>query len=285
MGSSDRPFPATGSTVLTVAGLGKTYVETVLTDVCLSLRAGEALALVGENGAGKSTLSKLIAGLEQPTTGTMTLGSETYQPRDRRAAEARGVRMVLQELSLVPTLTIAENLFLQHLPSTGGWISRGTLREQCQEVMGQVGLGSIPPDTPVAELGIGHRQMVEIARNLLGECRVLILDEPTAMLSSREVELLFAQIGRLKAQGVAIVYISHRLEELARVAERFAVLRDGTLVCQDQMNRFTPAEIVRLMAGREVGEHLDFGVRPAGSTLLRVEGLGRGEAVKTCRSR
>ncbi len=188
--------------------------------------------------------------------------------------------MVMQELNLVPTLSVAENLFLQDLPNRAGWVKSSRLHQQAREVMARVGLADIHPGTPVGQLGIGHQQMVEIARNLIGSCRVLILDEPTAMLTAHEVELLFTQIERLKREGVALVYISHRLEEMARVAERVAVLRDGRLVQVGAMSQFTPAEIVRLMVGREVGEHLDFGPRPHGEPLLRVEGLGRGQAVQ-----
>ena len=124
--------------------------------------------------------------------------------------------MVMQELNLLPTLSVAENLFLNRLPQRGifGWIDRAKLREDARHAMAQVGLDAIDPDTLVGELGIGHQQMVEIARNLIGDCRVLILDEPTAMLTAREVDLLFEQVERLKSRGVALVYISHRLEEL-----------------------------------------------------------------------
>ena len=160
----------------------------------------------------------------------MQLGGKPYAPVSRTQAEALGVRMVMQELNLLPTLTVAENLFLNRLPRRFGIIDRARLRDDARAAMAQVGADAVDPDTPVGALGIGHQQMVEIARNLIGDCRVLILDEPTAMLTAREVELLFEQIDRLKARGVAIVYISHRLEELARVAERVAVLRDGRLV-------------------------------------------------------
>ena len=270
--------------ILSVTGIGKTYVEPVLANVDLDLHAGEVLALTGENGAGKSTLSKIIGGLVDPTTGTMRLGGSAYAPASRSAAEALGVRMVMQELNLLPTLSVAENLFLNHLPQSGllrlGWIDRRKLRENAREAMAQVGLDAIDPDTLVGELGIGHQQMVEIARNLIGDCRVLILDEPTAMLTSREVDLLFEQIARLKARGVALVYISHRLEELARVAERVAILRDGKLVHVDRMANLTSDQIVTLMVGREIGERIDLGVRNIGAPLLKVEGIGRGDAVR-----
>lgn len=267
-------------TVLAVSGLGKSYAQPVLADVELELYAGEVLALTGENGAGKSTLSKLISGLEIPTLGHMSYLGQPYSPASRSAAEGLGVRMVMQELNLLPTLTVAENLFLDNLPSRFGWINHQRLRQLAVAAMAQVGLDAIDPDTLVGELGIGHQQMVEIARNLIGDCRVLIFDEPTAMLTAREVELLFVQIERLRQRGVAIVYISHRLEELQRVAQRIAVLRDGKLVCAEPIQRYNSAELVNLMVGRDVGEHIDLGRRQIGAPLLKVDKLSR--AGKVC---
>ncbi|SAL83691.1 ABC transporter-like protein [Caballeronia choica] len=269
--------------VLTVSGIGKTYVEPVLADVTLDLRAGEVLALTGENGAGKSTLSKIVGGLVTPTTGTMTLAGAPYSPVSRSDAEALGVRMVMQELNLLPTLSVAENLFLNRLPQKGGrfgWIDRRTLRENARHAMAQVGLDAIDPDMPVGALGIGHQQMVEIARNLIDDCRVLILDEPTAMLTAREVDLLFEQVGRLKARGVALVYISHRLEELKRIAERAAVLRDGRLVHVGEMGELTSDRLVTLMVGRDIGERIELGERRIGEVALKVEGMTRGNVVR-----
>ena len=271
---------ATADVVLSVSAIGKTYAQPVLGDIDLSLRRGEVLALTGENGAGKSTLSKIIGGLEVPTTGQMLYQGQPYQPGSRAAAERLGVRMVMQELNLLPTLTVAENLFLDNLPGRAGWINRKRLRQLAVAAMAQVGLDAIDPDTPVGELGIGHQQMVEIARNLIGDCHVLIFDEPTAMLTAREVELLFSQIERLQQRGVAIIYISHRLEELKRIAQRIAVLRDGKLVCVEPMQRYNSEQLVNLMVGRELGEHIDLGVRNIGAPILKVNGLTRSGKVK-----
>ena len=271
-----------GGPVLTVGGVGKTYAVPVLAGIDLTLNAGEVLALTGENGAGKSTLSKIISGLVEPTDGVMHYRGQPYAPASRSEAEALGVRMVMQELNLLPTLTIAENLFLNRLPAVKGigWISRKRLREDARVAMARVGLEALDPDTPVAELGIGFQQLVEIARNLIGDCRVLILDEPTAMLTGREVDLLFHQIERLKRDGVSIVYISHRLEELARISERVAVLRDGKLVSVGPIAEYTTDRLVTQMVGRDIGETIEFGERKIGAPMLRVEKLTRGTLVQ-----
>ncbi|HFN5074024.1 TPA: sugar ABC transporter ATP-binding protein [Pseudomonas aeruginosa] len=261
--------------LLSIRGVGKTYAQPVLAEIDLQLFGGEVLALTGENGAGKSTLSKIVGGLERPGAGSLELLGRPYAPGSRREAEALGVRMVMQELNLLPTLSVAENLFLHDLPRRAGWIDRRRLRAAACEAMAQVGLEAIDPDTLVGDLGIGHQQMVEIARNLIGDCRLLILDEPTAMLTAREVDMLFEQVERLRERGVAIVYISHRLEELARISQRIAVLRDGRLVCVEPIERYDADQLVTLMVGRELGERFDLGPRQTGAPLLRVERLSR----------
>ncbi|MBG6501649.1 sugar ABC transporter ATP-binding protein [Pseudomonas aeruginosa] len=261
--------------LLSIRGVGKTYAQPVLAEIDLQLFGGEVLALTGENGAGKSTLSKIVGGLERPGAGCLELLGRPYAPASRREAEALGVRMVMQELNLLPTLSVAENLFLHDLPRRAGWIDRRRLRAAAREAMAQVGLEAIDPDTLVGDLGIGHQQMVEIARNLIGDCRLLILDEPTAMLTAREVDMLFEQVERLRERGVAIVYISHRLEELARISQRIAVLRDGRLVCVEPIERYDADQLVTLMVGRDLGERFDLGPRQTGAPLLRVERLSR----------
>ena len=274
----------THSPVLTIASVSKSYATTVLHGVSLSLRAGEVLALTGENGAGKSTLSKIISGLEQPSAGAMTLAGQPYAPGARRDAEAQGVRMVLQELSLVPTLTVAENLLLGALPHHGNWraqwIDQNQLHAQAAQQLAKMGIADIDPRTPVSRLGIGQQQMVEIARNLQDNTRVLILDEPTAMLTPRETSHLFEQIARLKAQGVAIIYVSHRLEELVQIADTLAVLRDGHLVKVCAMHSVTEADIVQLMVGHAVDQDMQRPHRPRGPLLLSAKNLRRGRAVR-----
>ncbi len=269
------------SPLLEAENLGKTYAIPVLEGVSLTLYPGEVLALAGENGAGKSTFSKIVCGLIRPTTGTMRLNGAPFSPVSRTDAEKKGVRMVMQELNLIPTLTVAENLMIDHLPRNRlGFIDRKALNAAAKPLMARVGLDAIDPATPVGELGVGHQQMVEIARNLAGNCRLLILDEPTAMLTDREVELLFEQIARLKAQGVGLIYISHRLDELKRIADRITVLRDGKLVSTQDIKPLSIDDIVKLMVGRDMSDTLDLGERSIGAPLLRVEHLGRGKAVQ-----
>jgi len=252
----------------------------VLAGVDFELRAGEVLALTGENGAGKSTLSKIVAGLVQPTAGSMTLAGQPFAPASRKDAEKLGVRMVMQELSLVPTLSVAENLLLGRLPHRFGFIRGDALNEAAARQMALIGLDDVDPRLPVSALGVGYQQMVEIARSLVGDCRLLILDEPTATLTTREIAHLFEQIALLKARGVAVVYISHRLDELRQVADRVMVLRDGRHIDTRPMRELTQADIVRSMVGRDVHEGLDRARRPQGRPLLRVRHLTRGNVVR-----
>lgn len=277
-----HPTPADhGQVVMRLEGIGKDYGDsTVLDGVSLDLRAGEVLALTGENGAGKSTCSKIMCGLVQASRGQMTLMGKPFAPVSRTDAERQGVRMVLQELGLVNTLTVAENLLLDRLPHRFGLVDRKRLHEMAREQLAKMGLDHIDPRTKVSELGIGMQQMVEIARNLRDGNRVLVLDEPTAMLTAKEIEHLFAQIDLMKAQGVALVYVSHRLEELQRVAERVAVLRDGRLVDVLPMQGLSEATLVERMVGRHVETLDEKPRRKAGPVLLRAENMCRGDVVK-----
>lgn len=264
---------------LRIKGIGKTYATPVLADIDLEFRPGETLALTGENGAGKSTLSKIIAGLLEPTAGEMWIGDHRYQPASRRDAERLGIRMVMQELSLVPTLSVAENLFLGQLPQRGGFIQTHTLYERAVRHMASIGLDRIDPHRLVGELGIGHQQMVEIARSLIGNCKLLILDEPTAMLTKHEIDHLFNQIARLKSEGVSIVYISHRLDEVEQIADRVTVLRDGRHVGTHPIAEMKQEDIVQLMVGHEVAASKARPTRAAVEPILRVEHMTRGTAV------
>lgn len=266
--------------LLAIQAVGKDYTATVLDGVNVELFAGEVLALTGENGAGKSTLSKILCGLEQPTRGGMLLAGQAYAPTSRRDAERHGVRMVMQELGLVPTLTVAENLLMGRLPHRLGWLQRDVLHAAARAQLAKIGLDSIDPATPVSQLGIGQQQMVEIARNLQDDTRILVLDEPTAMLTPRETNYLFEQIAHLTARGVAIIYVSHRLEELRRIADRVAVLRDGRLVDVRPMAGMSEDDLVQRMVGRVVSDLDHRPRRPVGPVVMSADNLGRGSAVQ-----
>jgi ribose transport system ATP-binding protein len=266
--------------LLVVSGLGKSYTVPVLHDVHFDLRAGEVHALVGENGAGKSTLCRIISGRVQSDTGVMRLRGQPFSPSNPRAAEDAGVRMVMQELNLIGNLSIAENIFLNRLPSRWGWIDHRRLHEEASRVMSLVGLEHLDASRLVNTLGVGQQQLVEIAAALSRRCDVLILDEPTAALTDTETALLFRQIDRLRAAGTGIIYISHRMEEIQRIADRITVLRDGRIVTTHPAREIAIDEIVRCMVGRELDVNRQAGERTRGNPAIRVSGLTRGDAVR-----
>jgi ribose transport system ATP-binding protein len=277
--SAPDPKPGT-ATLLALRGVSKHYTTQVLFEIDFDLRRGEVHAVVGENGAGKSTLSGIIAGLIPPSAGTMELAGHPFAPRTKADAEHRGVRMVRQELNLVGNLTAAENMFLNCLPHRWGWIDYRRLYRLAQELLDRLGLHNLDPARPVHTLGIGQQQLVEIAAALAQRCDVLILDEPTAALTDPEVDLLFNQIARLKAQGVGILYISHRMEEIRRIADRITVLRDGRRVDTRLARELSLDDIVRLMVGRDLDQVLHRKSNHPGSVALRVENLQSGNAVR-----
>jgi ABC-type sugar transport system ATPase subunit len=225
-----------------------------LRDVSFAAAPGTVHALVGENGAGKSTLMKVLAGSVQPASGSLAVVGVTTTFRSPRDAHRAGVRMIQQELSLVPALSVAENILLGAEPSRYGVIDRRRLRERVRAVLSELG-ESIDPDTAVARLPLARRQLVEIAKALAHSeipLRVLILDEPSAILSAHETTALLERLGVLKAQGVAIVYCSHRLDEIERVADEITVLRDGALVATGPARDYPRDRLIPLMVGRSV---------------------------------
>ena len=222
-----------------------------LKGVQLEVDRGEVHALVGENGAGKSTLMKVLSGAHQPDSGSIRIDGQEHRFRNVQEARSAGVIMVYQELALVRDMSVAENLFLGKL---GAVVDYRGLNEKARELLGQVGL-DIDPRTLVRDLGIGEQQLVTIARAIGEHGKILILDEPTAALSAGETERLFELIRRLQAGGMAIVYISHRLEEIFALADRVSVLRDGEYIGTSVVAQTTTAQIVQQMVGREVGNY------------------------------
>jgi ribose transport system ATP-binding protein len=235
---------------LVLSGVGKRYgPNVVLSDVSLEVRAGEVLALLGENGAGKSTLSSIVAGLVLPTTGSMTWRGETYAPQAPADALSAGIGLIHQEMRLLLDLSIAENVFVGRLPMRGGRIDRQTMNARAAEQLRRLGLDA-SPGTLVRNLRVAAQQQVEIAKALTLNARLLIFDEPTAALGAEETDRLFEQIAQLKQEGVSFVYISHRLDEIARIADRIAVLRDGRLVRMHETAQVPTKTLFEDMVGR-----------------------------------
>lgn len=268
--------------LLAVRDLTKRYSVTVLDHVRLDVHAGEIHALLGANGAGKSTMCRIIAGLVKPTAGTMTLAGQPFQPAGKQAAEAAGVQIVQQELNLIPTLTVAENVMLGRMPQTLGVIRRRRLHDRARAALDRFALQSIGAEAVAGSLGVGRQQMVEIATALDRDCRLLILDEPTAALSAAESESLFGWLDKLRSQGVGIIYISHRLDEVARIADRVTVLRDGRVVCTRDIAGLSTEEMVAYMTGQEseTASRSGYVSFATDSPMIRVEGLCRSTSVQ-----
>jgi ribose transport system ATP-binding protein len=244
-----------------------------LARVDLEVGRGEALALIGENGAGKSTLMKVLSGAHAPDGGRMELAGAPYAPANPHQARLAGVAMIYQELTLAPDLSVEDNVMLGQEQHRGGWLRRGEQRRRVREALAMLGHGDLPLATPVRQLSVGFQQVVEIARALVLEAKVIVFDEPTSSLARHDVERLFATIGRLKASGVAVIYISHFLEEIREIADCYTVLRDGRTVGAGRLADVDQKQIVSLMVGRTVEELFPRVPHEPGETLVTVEGL------------
>ncbi|MCX8157270.1 MAG: sugar ABC transporter ATP-binding protein [Verrucomicrobiae bacterium] len=252
----------------------------VLREVSFSVPPGQTVGLVGENGAGKSTLMNILGGNLRPDSGRMWWAGEPYAPRDARDAERRGIAFIHQELNLFPNLTVGENLFLTAFPRRGGLplIHRQVLRKRALALLQEVGL-DLPPETPVERLTMGERQLVEVARALGQEARLIIWDEPTTSLGAREAENLFALMGRLRARGLSMIFISHALEDVLRLCDAVVVLRDGEVVGGGPREQFDQQRLIHLMVGRQLNqlypERPAFVPRPEELPLLEARHLSQ----------
>ena len=247
----------------------------VLNGIDLTFEPGRVVGLLGENGAGKSTLMKILAGYEQPSEGTLAVNGRSVHFGGPRAAEAEGIVLIHQEFNLAEDLTVAQNIFLGHERRRGWWLDDAGMRKTTRGVLDAVGLHKVDPDTRVRDLIVAERQLVEIAKALSRQARVLIMDEPTATLTPGETGRLFELVARMKSEGVSIVFISHKLDEVERITDEVVVLRDGRLIAQRPTPSLTRAAMANLMVGRELADLYPprGAVLAAAPVLLSVQGL------------
>jgi ribose transport system ATP-binding protein len=264
--------------VLEMRGIAKSFAgNVVLSDVSLTAAAGEVHALIGENGAGKSTLMKILAGVHQPDAGEILIDGEAVRISSPAEALARGIAMIYQELSLASHLTVAENIFLGREPLSVpllGIIHHKKIHAQASALLNEYGF-KLDPRAVTGRLSAADRQLVEITRAIVEARRVIVMDEPTSSLTASEVRELFRLIRQLKQRGLAIIYISHRIEELEEIADRQTILRDGRAVYSGRWGEITTDEMIRHMAGRELKDIFPPRKSSKGSALLRVKNLTR----------
>ncbi len=263
-------------TRLSLEGISKSFGATrALRAVSLGVAAGEVHALIGENGAGKSTLLKILSGAHGADAGSMELDGALYRPSGPMDARRLGIAMIYQEVNLAPHLSVRENILLGSESSTLGWIDEGESRRRAQAALAGLGYGQIPLERAAGTFTIAEQQVIEIARALLMQPRVLIMDEPTSSLTRSDTERLFEVIGRLRAQGVSIIYVSHFLEECRRICDRYTVLKDGETVGSGAMAGAGTEGLVALMTGRPVSDLYPRISRKMGPAVLEVRSLCR----------
>jgi ribose transport system ATP-binding protein len=255
--------------LLEIRGIAKRFGPTVALDgVDLALEPGEVRALIGENGAGKSTLMNVLAGGLPPDRGEMELGGRRYAPGSPLEARRRGVALIHQDLSLCPHLTVAENILLGVEPSRWGWIDGDAARRKALALLEHFGHPQLHPDRRVSALPIAAQQVVEICRALAADARILLMDEPTSSFQREDVDRLFALIRRVASQGMAVIYISHFLEEVREIAGQYTVLRDGRSVDAGDIDGVSNEHLIAQMVGREMGELFPPRVRAAGGEVI-----------------
>jgi rhamnose transport system ATP-binding protein len=245
-----------------------------LKGVSLSLRPGEVLGLLGENGAGKSTLVKILTGVIAPSEGEILIDGESRSLRSSRAAQMLDITATYQEPMVFPTLDVAENMYANRLPKSRWLVDWRVLYESASATLRELGV-ELDVHTPVSHLGVADRQLVEIAKALGAGARVLILDEPTAVLSSREIDQLFRIVRKLRDRGVALMFISHKLDEIQAITDRVVVMRDGQWVAERKTSEASVAELIRLMVGREMSSLFPERPTSPGEVVLEVNGLSR----------
>lgn len=261
-------------------GISKSFGGiSALEKVTLKVKPGEIHALVGENGAGKSTLMKILSGAYQKDEGKILIDRHEVHIRNTYDSKTLGIGIIYQELSLVPDLSVAENIFLSHLGAGGSWMKWATLKRMAQELINNLGF-SIDPLTKVRNLSIAHQQIVEIAKALSEEVKILILDEPSAVLGPHDIQKLFETLKRLRDQGVSIIYISHRLEEIFRIADRISVLKDGVSGEGLEIRNTNQDEIIKQMLGRSLDTLFPERKPSEGKEILKVEGIRSKKMVK-----
>ncbi|GKV65953.1 ribose import ATP-binding protein RbsA [Sporosarcina sp. NCCP-2331] len=263
--------------MITMSGISKSFNgNKVLDDVQFDVKKGEIHALMGENGAGKSTLMKILTGIYTRDSGDIWVKGEKVEFKNAKEAEEAGIAVIHQELNILPDLTVAENFYLGKERTFGksGILKTKEMNRQAEEILSKLGL-HVDGRTVTRELSVGKQQIIEIAKAVSSNAEVIIMDEPTAALTDREIETLFATVRSLQAEGVSFVYISHRMEEIFAMCDRITILRDGQYVGVKKIKETTFEEIVQMMVGRELGERFPKRAQVIGEVKMKVEGLSR----------
>jgi ribose transport system ATP-binding protein len=272
----------TAETILRVEGISKSFPGVkALQNVSFDLHKGEVHVLLGENGAGKSTLMKVLTGVYHPEEGKMFLHDQEVTFQDVKDSQKKGIAIIFQEYNLVPNLTVAQNIFLSREPKTKfGFVDKKALNTAAKEILDFLRV-NIEPNELVGHLGVAHQQLIEVAKALSINSEILIMDEPTATLSEKEIEILFSTIRSLQERGVSIIYISHRLQEISLIGNRITVLRDGETIATRNAGEITLDELIKMMVGREISKKR---VRELNTTLeetaLEVKNLSQGKLLK-----
>lgn len=268
-----------GDSILKINHISKLYPGVVaLDDMNVEFREGEVHAIVGENGAGKSTLIKTISGAIEPTSGTIEINGEIFERLTPKLSREKGVAVIYQEFTLVPVLSAADNIFMGEYMLNGMVLDRKKMEEKAKELFDRLHV-KIDPKTKVADLTTGFQQIVEIAKAISKDAKILIMDEPSAPLTITEVEAMYEIVDRLKAEGVTIIYISHRMEEIFRLSDRVTVIRDGKYITTLDTKDTNKQELIKLMVGRELNETYPIRKQESGEVIMKLDKVG-GNGVK-----